>query len=134
MNKKYEEINEKFVETEYEFLTEQEMQEKGWSESPRMHNRLDSYICSAVVASPCPRKKSKVPREAVNAARGTRGDFPVVVCSHENVVWKAHPVCQLCNLLHRKSDYCDEWMYWVAVKVKGYNKCRGCIFCAELKP
>ncbi|CAE7542527.1 unnamed protein product [Symbiodinium sp. KB8] len=49
----YEEINEKMVETEFEFLTEQEMEEKGWSE---------------------------------------------------------------------KSDYCDEWMYWVAVKVKGSNK------------
>ena len=122
MNKKYEEINEKFVETEYEFLTEQEM-----------HNRLDSYVVQLLQVL-VRGKKSKVPREAVNAARGTRGDFPVVVCSHENVVWKAHPVCQLCNLLHRKSDYCDEWMYWVAVKVKGSNKCRGCIFCAELKP
>ena len=133
MNKKYEEINEKFVETEYEFLTEQEMQEKGWSESPRMHNRLDSYVVQLLQVL-VRGKKSKVPREAVNAARGTRGDFPVVVCSHEDVVRKAHPVCQLRNLLHRKSDYCDEWMYWVAVKVKGSNKCRGCIFCAELKP
>ncbi|CAE7272050.1 unnamed protein product, partial [Symbiodinium microadriaticum] len=53
INRKYEEINEKTVETEYEFLTEQEMEEKGWSE---------------------------------------------------------------------KSEYCDEWMYWVAVKVKGSNK------------
>ncbi|CAE7868548.1 unnamed protein product, partial [Symbiodinium necroappetens] len=53
VNRKYEEINEKSVETEYEFLTEQEMEEKGWSE---------------------------------------------------------------------KSDYCDEWMYWVAVKVRGSNK------------
>ena len=130
MNKKYEEINQKFVETEYQFLTEQEMQEKGWSESPRMHNRLDSYVVQLLQVL-VRGKKSKVPREAVNAARGTRGDFPVVVCSHEDVVRKAHPVCQLRNLLHRKSDYCDEWMYWVAVKVKGSNKCRGCIFCAE---
>ena len=32
INRKYEEINEKTVETEYEFLTEQEMEDKGWSE------------------------------------------------------------------------------------------------------
>lgn len=70
MNKKYEEINEKFVETEYEFLTEQEMQEKGWSESPRMHNRLDSYICSAVVASPCPRKKIKGAKRSCERRKG----------------------------------------------------------------
>ena len=36
VNRKYEEINEKSVETEYEFLTEQEMEDKGWSESLRL--------------------------------------------------------------------------------------------------
>ena len=35
INRKYEEINEKSVETEFEFLTEQEMEEKGWSECLR---------------------------------------------------------------------------------------------------
>ncbi|CAE7766827.1 unnamed protein product, partial [Symbiodinium necroappetens] len=53
INRKYEEINEKSVETEFEFLTEQEMEDKGWSE---------------------------------------------------------------------KSEYCDDYMYWVAVRVKGSNK------------
>ncbi|CAE7378405.1 bigA [Symbiodinium sp. CCMP2592] len=53
VNQRYEEINEKSVETEFEFLTEAEMEEKGWSE---------------------------------------------------------------------KSEYCDEWMYWVAVRVRGSNK------------
>ena len=32
VNQRYEEINEKSVETEFEFLTEAEMEEKGWSE------------------------------------------------------------------------------------------------------
>ena len=36
MNRKYEEINEKSVETEFEFLTEEEMEGKGWSESLRL--------------------------------------------------------------------------------------------------
>lgn len=33
------------------------------------------------------------------------------------------------DLVNRKSDYCDEWMYWVAVKVRGSNKCRGYKVC-----
>ena len=36
VNRKYEEINEKSVETEFEFLTEEEMELKGWSESLRL--------------------------------------------------------------------------------------------------
>ncbi|CAE7379893.1 PU1 [Symbiodinium sp. CCMP2456] len=71
INRKYEEINEKTVETEYEFLTEQEMIDKGWSE-----------------------KKIKGAKKSCEKRPG----------------WK------------RKSEYCDEWMFWVAVKVKGTNK------------
>ena len=39
-------------------------------------------------------------------------------------------VSHMCaDLIERKSEYCDEWMYWVAVKVKGSNKCRGYRVC-----
>ncbi|CAE7221088.1 unnamed protein product [Symbiodinium sp. CCMP2592] len=71
VNRKYEEINEKSVETEYEFLAEQEMEDKGWSE-----------------------KKIKGAKKSCERRPGYK----------------------------RKSEYCDEWMYWVAVKVKGSNK------------
>lgn len=71
INRKYEEINEKSVETEFEFLTEQEMEEKGWSE-----------------------KKIKGAKKSCEKRAG----------------WK------------RKSEYCDDYMYWVAVRLKGSNK------------
>ncbi|CAE7940275.1 unnamed protein product, partial [Symbiodinium sp. KB8] len=71
VNRKYEEINEKSVETEFEFLTEEEMELKGWSE-----------------------KKIK----------------------------GAKKICEKRPGYKRKSEYCDEWMYWVAVKVRGSNK------------
>ncbi|CAE7252231.1 unnamed protein product [Symbiodinium sp. CCMP2592] len=97
VNQPYEEINEKSVETEFEFLTEAEMEEKGWSE-----------------------KKIKGAKRSCERRQGyKRRCNSCLPFAYECFASDSVPDA---SLLHRKSEYCDEWMYWVAVRVRGSNK------------
>ena len=75
-------------------------------------------------------KRSKVPRRAVRNAPAGRGDFVLIPNGILHII-SLVLVSVILAISHRKSEYCDEWMYWVAVKVKGTNKCPGSRLCVE---
>ena len=59
-----------------------------------------------------------MPRRAVRNAPAGRGDFVLIPNGILHII-SLVLVSVILAISHRKSEYCDEWMYWVAVKVKG---------------
>ena len=93
VNRKYEEINEKMVETEFEFLTEQEMEDKGWSEC--LAKLFVFYLVhgpcrvhsSAIALYPLLRKKIKGAKKSCERRPGyKRRCSSYLVCIYMNVV------------------------------------------------
>ena len=69
-----------------------------------------------------------MPRKAVRNGRAGRGDSSCCVSILFDI---AMHISSADALLQRKSEYCDDYMYWVAVRLKGSNKCHGYNLCVE---
>ena len=134
-----EEIEESEVTEEYEFLTEEEMDGAGWSESLGFHgillvssiNNTEPYIC-------LPLGHLREAKAGAKAHCATRKGFirtcPCIVLfllinkSTKNIMYVFDKLLHGC----RKCLYEDKNMYWVNVAIKGNKTLLACNFLASV--
>lgn len=134
VRKIYESVEEAVLESNYEFLTEDDMKKASWSEPPDSKHSCVANVSRNLCASPflgflvlCLRKKIRGVKRHCNTRPGwTRWASKKLWCAALCSQTRLTPDPPLPPYLPaRKSDYGEGTLYWALVSQKGSKKLLG---------